>query len=238
MGAPAARSVVLHLARFRTLLSVAPSPHDRFAALVVPHLPELRAFAERRAPSLADDVLSEVGVVAWRRLDEIPRGRERAWLYGVTRNVLLAEHRKAVRHDVGRSEVEPADLAAPASADAPLAPGVHGPLAVALAELPARDRELLLLTAWEGLSTAEAAAALGIRATAARMALVRARRRLAAALDRVDPGWAVAGRTASVEAAPASTSSTSPSTSSASPETATSTTTTATEGKPCATAER
>lgn len=173
-----------------------PTREQRFASLVEPHLPALRAFADRRAPDLADDVLSEVGVVAWRRLDELPAGRERAWLFGVTRTVLLAERRKVAQRDASRAAVEPNDLADP-SLDPLLAPGLHRPLAAALATVSERDRELLLLTAWEGLSTAEAATALGIRATAARMGLVRARRRLAAALDDVDPGWNAGRVTAS-----------------------------------------
>lgn len=157
----------------------------RFATLVEPHLPALRAFVERRDPSLVDEVMSELGVVAWRRLADLPAGHERAWLFGVARTVLLAERRMAATR--GASELgEPAlaTLHAPA-----LSPAVAAPLAQALATLSPRDRDLLLLTAWEGLSTAEAAHALGIRATAARMGLVRARRRLAAALDDLDPGW-------------------------------------------------
>lgn len=170
-----------------------PTREQRFATLVEPHLPALRAFATRRAPDLADDVVSEVGVVAWRRLDELPAGRERAWLFGVTRTVLLAERRRAWQREAGRAPVEPNDLADP-SLDPLLAPSLHRPLAEALSQLSGRDRELLLLTAWEGLSTAEAGAALGIRGTAARMGLVRARRRLAAALDDLDPGWSESRR--------------------------------------------
>lgn len=182
------RSVVLHPGPSVTPIDVQPSRDQRFATLVEPHLPALRAFANRRAPDLADDVMSEVGVVAWRRLDELPAGRERAWLFGVARTVLLAERRKVAQQAATRVAVEPNDLADP-SLDPLLAPSVHRPLACALARLSDRDRELLLLTAWEGLSTDEAAAALGIRGTAARMGLVRARRRLAAALDDLDPGW-------------------------------------------------
>ena len=181
--------MVLHPALAVTPIDVQPTREQRFASLVEPHLPALRAFADRRAPDLADDVLSEVGVVAWRRIDELPPGRERAWLFGVTRTVLLAERRKIAQRDASRAAVEPNDLADP-SLDPLLAPALHRPLAEALGRLSERDRELLLLTAWEGLSTAEAAAALEIRATAARMGLVRARRRLAAALDELDPGWA------------------------------------------------
>lgn len=180
--------MVLHPALPVTPTTVQPSREQRFASLVEPHLPALRAFADRRAPDLADDVLSEVGVVAWRRIDELPPGRERAWLFGVTRTVLLAERRKSLRREAARAAVEPNDLADP-TLDPLLAPALHRPLGEALTQLSERDRELLLLTAWEGLSTAEAAAVLGIRGAAARMGLVRARRRLAATLDELDPGW-------------------------------------------------
>jgi RNA polymerase sigma-70 factor (ECF subfamily) len=56
----------------------------------------------------------------------------------------------------------------------------------ALAELDERDREVLMLMAWEGLSGREAAAALGCSDTAYRIRLHRARKRLRqrfAALD-------------------------------------------------------
>lgn len=173
-------------------MDVEPATHHRFAALVEPHLAAVRGYVERRDPALADDVMQEVGVVAWRRLDQLPVGDERAWLFGVARNVLLSERRKARRHEMHRT-VDADALDTVAGGDPGLAPGVAGPLADALGRLAPRDRELLLLTAWEGLSTAEAASVLGIRATAVRMGLVRARRRLAAALDELDPGWA-AGR--------------------------------------------
>ena len=44
----------------------------------------------------------------------------------------------------------------------------RGQLRSALTALPERDRELLLLVAWEGLTPAEAAAVLGIGKVAAR----------------------------------------------------------------------
>ncbi|MCG7526648.1 RNA polymerase sigma factor, partial [Streptomyces sp. OfavH-34-F] len=47
-----------------------------------------------------------------------------------------------------------------------------------LAELPSIERELLLLVAWEQLTPAEAAAAVGIPAGTARSRLHRARARL------------------------------------------------------------
>ncbi|HXQ00678.1 MAG TPA: sigma factor-like helix-turn-helix DNA-binding protein [Solirubrobacteraceae bacterium] len=59
----------------------------------------------------------------------------------------------------------------------------------ALARLSDGDRELLLLIAWDGLSPAEAASALGLKPGTVRVRLLRARRRLTQALsrERTDP---------------------------------------------------
>jgi RNA polymerase sigma-70 factor (ECF subfamily) len=56
----------------------------------------------------------------------------------------------------------------------------------ALAELSERDRELLMLIAWEGLRVGEAAEALGVRSATLSVRLHRARSRLAAALAAED----------------------------------------------------
>lgn len=180
--------------------------HHRFATLVEPHLPALRAYVDRRAPELSDDVMQELGVVAWRRLADLPAGHERAWLFGVARMVLLAERRRYREQQAGLADDESTlrDAAAPSA----LSPLLTPPVADALSRLSDRDRELLLLTAWEGLSTTEAARSIGIRPTAARMGLVRARRRLAAALDDLDPGWD--GRKADPKGAPATSTASSP----------------------------
>ena len=64
---------------------------------------------------------------------------------------------------------------------------VRADLAEALAQLPPQDREVLLLAAWEGLTSNEVATVLGIRASAARVRLHRARKRLRATLATHDP---------------------------------------------------
>jgi RNA polymerase sigma-70 factor (ECF subfamily) len=63
-----------------------------------------------------------------------------------------------------------------------------GALALALAELSERDRELLLLIAWEGLGPEQAAKVFGCSRNALAVRLHRARKRLAAALRRADYG--------------------------------------------------
>ncbi len=64
----------------------------------------------------------------------------------------------------------------------------RGQLRSALTVLSERDRELLLLVAWEGLTPAEAAEVLGIGSVAARSRLHRARRRALQALGPSFPG--------------------------------------------------
>jgi RNA polymerase sigma-70 factor (ECF subfamily) len=53
----------------------------------------------------------------------------------------------------------------------------------ALATLPEKDREVLILTAWEELTPHEAAAVVGVTPAAIRVRLHRARKRLRSALD-------------------------------------------------------
>jgi predicted DNA-binding protein (UPF0251 family) len=60
----------------------------------------------------------------------------------------------------------------------------HG-VSTALAHLGERDRELLTLIAWDGLSPAEAAQALSVSQTTLRVRLHRARRRFTALLSEV-----------------------------------------------------
>lgn len=137
------------------------------------------AYAARRiGRAHADDVVADVFTVAWRRRHERPR-RELPWLYGVARRVLSDHYRSEGRHTrlVERAIQEP-------TWNPPFDESVAESLELssALADLSDPDRETLLLSAWEGLAPREAAAVLGIPASAFRMRLTRARRRLRAAM--------------------------------------------------------
>jgi RNA polymerase sigma factor (sigma-70 family) len=146
---------------------------------------DLLAYALRRSPSPeeAADAVAETYLIAWRRLERIPAGDEaRLWLFGVARNVL----RKGVtRHHsrhrlVGRlaRELRTSGVGEPSVADEQLET-----IRNALARLPGRDRELLTLTAWEGLTAREIAAVTGMSANVVRVRLHRARKRLKKELD-------------------------------------------------------
>src|SRR5688572_10507095 len=56
-----------------------------------------RYAAQRVGPEEAGDVVSETFVVAWRKRNRVPRGAERAWLFGVARLETLRRTRARAR---------------------------------------------------------------------------------------------------------------------------------------------
>ena len=153
----------------------------RFEALYAATREPILAYLIRRVdqPEDAADLLADVYLVAWRRIDEVPAGDgARMWLYGVARRA-LANHRRGDR----RRSALASELAVALRTVAP-PPDADGRLAAALAALGETDRELLMLSAWDGLTAAEIAEHLGIRAATVRVRLHRARRRLEGDLSR------------------------------------------------------
>jgi RNA polymerase sigma-70 factor (ECF subfamily) len=147
----------------------------RFERLWREFAPAVAAYVRRRAPAdVAEDAVAETFFVAWRRLDRVPDD-VLPWLYGVARRTLANQRRSEARRVALGKRL---DLELPAVTDERADPSV----VEALAALGERDRELLMLVAWEGLTPTEAAVALGTSAVACRVRLHRARGRLAAAL--------------------------------------------------------
>jgi RNA polymerase sigma-70 factor, ECF subfamily len=150
------------------------STEARFRQVFV-HLGAITAYARRRGSADPEALAAEVMTIAWRRLADVPRDDARPWLYTTARNLLLAEARRRAatrpgyEHVAGEPAVEVFEL--------------DPPLAAALLELSPLDREALLLTAWEDLAPKDAARVLGIKPTAFRVRLLRARRRIQAKLD-------------------------------------------------------
>lgn len=150
----------------------------RFDALFATYSSDIVAYCSWRADSESDaqDVVSEVFLTAWRRLDELPEGdAARVWLYATARRV-LANQRRSNRRRIA--------LYQRLAVDAAGAPGEPSPpdreealVHEALRRLGSRDREVLLLAEWEGLQPAEIAVVLGCLAITARGRLHRARRR-------------------------------------------------------------
>jgi RNA polymerase sigma factor (sigma-70 family) len=155
-------------------------PEDRsarFEALFRAEYPAVAGYIGRRAePDLVDDLVDEVFLVAWRRLERVP-SEPRPWLLTVARNV-LGTHIRGAR----RSRALNVRLATEVDRTSPAALA-DGETAAALAALRPKDREALLLVSWEGLSPSEAARVLGERPVSFRSRLHRARSRFRQALE-------------------------------------------------------
>ncbi|MFI1866843.1 RNA polymerase sigma factor [Streptomyces jumonjinensis] len=169
---------------------------DRFTAVYDACRGRVWAYAVSRAGrQIADEVVSETFVIAWRRRAELPR-TPLPWLLGVARNVLRDTVRAEVRRESLAAEFgEWTERSAQGSAG-DIADDVtdRNALLRALATLPEDDREVLILAAWHGLAPAEAAKVVGCSATAMRVRLHRARRRLTRAVDAAAPPPASAAR--------------------------------------------
>jgi RNA polymerase sigma-70 factor (ECF subfamily) len=136
-----------------------------------------RYAARRVAPEAVQDVVSDTFLTAWRRHGEL-RGDPLPWLLGIARRTSANHRRSRARRDALRKRLssEPA-------------PGTHEQIndrdprvAAALAALPERDREALMLVAWDGLEHRVAATVLGCSTGAFTVRVHRARRKLERAL--------------------------------------------------------
>lgn len=152
-------------------------PQARFEQLYRMYGDRVHAYALRRSNwALADDVTAEVFLIAWRRFDDVP-DEPFPWLLGVARRV-LANRRRAE----GRAAALNERLAGSYRPPEPAVSELDERIFRALSTLGDRDRELLLLTAWEGLSQAEVAEAMALRRGTVAVRLHRARQRFAEAL--------------------------------------------------------
>ncbi|MBO4254919.1 RNA polymerase sigma factor [Streptomyces griseorubiginosus] len=163
-------------------------PEERLRALYTAHYGRVLGFARRRAADAesAQDAVAETFLVAWRRIDKVPREPEEAlpWLFAVARNILANQSRGERR---GGRLAARLGRTAPVTAAVPdHAGGVVEALHVreALAALSERDQETLRLIGWDGLDTAAAARVVGCSARAFAVRLHRARRRLERELTR------------------------------------------------------
>ncbi len=135
-------------------------------------------------PHLAADLTAEVLLAA---IGSAPTYRPRRatpapWLYGIARNVIASEYRRAAREGRPNAQIEghrllnDDDIQRMQERIDAASSARH--LFVAIANLPASERSLLELVALDDLSVTDAVAELGIRPIAARVRLHRARKTL------------------------------------------------------------
>jgi RNA polymerase sigma-70 factor, ECF subfamily len=135
-----------------------------------------------REPEAAADLAQETFVKAYRAFDSLEDpAHARAWLYQIAGRTALDElrRRRIVRFVPWTGESR--GVAASAE-DTALQQRLSGELERALASIPARQRQAILLAELQELSGLELAQALGISHVAARALLTRARESLRQAL--------------------------------------------------------
>jgi len=165
---------------------------EQFTELYLLHYRQVYAYAVSRAGSqLAEEIASEVFLITWRRLCDVP-APALPWLLAVARNVVLSQFRAAASR---QSVAELQGRAPEPTATADVADEVTERLAVltALAALSDSDRELLTLVAWHDLSPGQAAQVVGCSTASFFVRLHRARRRLERALGQADAGQPAPG---------------------------------------------
>lgn len=157
------------------------SSERRLQRLFDAHGDAILLYFKRRTDSeAARDGTADTFLVAWRRIDDIPLGRELPWLYGVARRVLSQQRRSRRRRN--RLVEKLAGLAAvtaPGPETIVVRNAEDAEVLEALNRLRPDERELLRLATWEGLSHAEIAEVFGCSAHAVDQRLYRASRRLA-----------------------------------------------------------
>jgi RNA polymerase sigma-70 factor, ECF subfamily len=132
--------------------------------------------------SAAEDVTAAAFERAYRRSSSFnpSRGTMRAWLFGIARNAALDELRRRKRHVEMTSE--PEAEATPAEEEAEVAMR-RAALRQAMEKLSARERELVALKFFAGLSTAEIATVISVGERAAAMRVHRTIEKLRRACD-------------------------------------------------------
>ena len=154
---------------------------ERLRRLAGENTPAVCNYLRHRLYPLAnadlDDLLEEVLIVAWKRLDDVPPGDELPWMINVARNVLSNAKRSRRR----RSKMEASLRLLPAHPSAEMWVLASSAVREAMEQLSEADRDILMMHNWDGLDVHGVAVALSISDRAADSRLSRARIRFRAA---------------------------------------------------------
>jgi len=176
------------------LATMGRTDREAFAELYRRNIDRVVAFVARRSQDPADtaDLVAATFLVALESLHRYDsrQGDPLPWLLGIARRLIANRGRRRSREWAaanrlhGHRMLDDDDFARlERQVDANR---LSDRLESAISKLEARDREVVLLVAYDRLGSADAATVLGIRPAAFRVRLSRARRKLRSALDDPD----------------------------------------------------
>ncbi|MCP4309171.1 MAG: sigma-70 family RNA polymerase sigma factor [bacterium] len=160
---------------------------QRFREIYLANQRQVLAYFLRRTDAVsARDGAAETFLVAWRRIDDVPKGdRVLPWLYGVSRRVLANQRRSRDRYQaLGQklTHIGPAENPSPEVVVMRRAEDREMLDAVAL--LRSDDQEVLRLAVWEELPHAEIGEIIGTSSHAIAQRIYRITRQLARDLQK------------------------------------------------------
>lgn len=181
-------------------MEIAPSPvsdetrqHEQeaaLAALVDEYASTLYrvAFSVLRNPSDAEDAVQEAFLRVMRHRDTLHEVRDhRVWLIRIVWNIVLDRKRRAKTRPE-TDDIEEMARVLPAhgltAEERAAASQHHAHVLKCVEKLPAKEREVLMLSAFEELTSVEIASVLGITESSVRSRLFRARNLMAELLER------------------------------------------------------
>ena len=164
--------------------SVSSIEQRRFEQLYEAHGSEVLAYCSRRVGgSEAADACAETFLVAWRRIDDVPAAEPLPYLYGIARRVIANQHRTFRRRSRLDARLLGLGLAPPADPSVVSLQSVQDrEVVAAVRALPPKDREIVMLYAWEDLPRSTIAQLMGMTTGAVDQRIHRAYGRLARSL--------------------------------------------------------
>lgn len=161
---------------------------ERFASIYRAHHRQVLAYCRRRANiDDVDDLAAEVFLTVWRKIDQAPTDDGTLpWLYRVAYLVFSNHWRSAGRRKKLEQKMQSIGMTSPEPiSDQIVVRHELNEVLEAAKRLRPKDQEILKLSMWENLSTAEIAAVVGVEPNTAKQRLHRARKALIREHERI-----------------------------------------------------
>ena len=169
-------------------------PFTQFESLYAEHRLRVLAYCRRRTGSSdAADACADTFLVAWRRIDEIPPApKSLPYLYGIANRVLSNQLRTLHRRSRLDAKLRNLGVAPPADpSDLVIQSARSREVVAAVRRLKPKDREIVMLYAWEDLPRDAIAGMMGMTRAGIDQRIHRAYKRLARLLEPIPETHAV-----------------------------------------------